>query len=72
MIKIPTKQVNISEELQGNFYGHKEVRLLPPSILRALNKKPKNLFLCTPSSTNEATTALENEVVSDYMDKVFN
>lgn len=74
MIKIPInprKKVSVPEELQNNFYSQKEVRMLPLSILRALNKKPKNLFMCTPSSTDEATTVLENEVLSDFRDKVF-
>jgi hypothetical protein len=43
MIKLPTAKPD--DQLQGQFFGKKEVRLLPPSILKALNKQEKNYFV---------------------------
>ena len=54
-------------ELMSRFYGKKEVKYLPASLLRALSKQPQNLFQSNNSS-DEATTTLEHDVVSDYME----
>lgn len=74
MIKIPAGLcVKNIDDFNGRFFGEKEVRLLPPSILRALNKKHGNLFLQTTADTEGgATVALDYDVQSDYMDRQFN
>lgn len=74
MIKIPADGSNKTvEELQGRFYGEKEIRLLPPSILKALNRQPRNLFTQATSETDGGpTVALDFDVQSDYMVRQFN
>lgn len=69
MIKIPKKQ-HVPTALQATFYGEKEERTLPPSILKALTKRPRNVFI-QPVSTEAETVWLDNEMQSDYMSRHF-
>ena len=52
----------------------KEVRLLPPSILKALNRQPRNLFTQASAEREDGPTtiALDFDVQSDYMVRQFN
>jgi hypothetical protein len=68
MIKIPK---HVPADLQGTFFGEKEVRLLPPSIIKALSKRPRNVFATTPIQTDASTTWLDNDLQTDYMSGQF-
>ena len=75
MIKIPADHgLKNLDDLQGRFFGEKEVRLLPPSILKALNRQPRNLFKQASAEREDGPTtiALDFDVQSDYMVRQFN
>lgn len=70
MIKLPQTK-KLDDHLQGQFFGKKEVRLLPPSLLKALtNKQEKNYFVKTTKKA-KFNNELEFEILSDYMSKEF-
>lgn len=75
MIKIPAEYCpKNAYDLQSKFLVDKEMKLLPLSILKALNRQPRNLFTYKAAEREDGLTtiALDFDVQSDYMVRQFN